>query len=608
MSENIPQDKSKSQKEILHAALRTVKWSYDANRMSFILIFLLISMVSILPFVSSYIDSLVIDEIVGLLALDVSDRDTNNLFLYIAGSVVLSIIVSTMWVGVTYFEKEQHFNLARYFSIKFLEKSSTLDMYHYEDPESNNIIQKAKDIYEWRPRQFVNRLTWMVADLFRIITTVGIILSFSFPAFLLVVATTIPSLVVNLKLGKGSWGIWDANATTRRRYWWSKDLLARESSLMEIRIFRTREYLMKVIIDIYDSFTNKEKKDQLKRSIWESVFGNLSVVGTMVFWIIAIMATLQGEITVGLLTFYAGATNRFSDALNNFFRSLSRQYEEALYLVDYFKFMDLENTIEYGDISLVKTSEPPLIEFRNVSFAYPGTEKLVLKGLNLKINPSERIAFVGVNGAGKTTIIKLLCRFYDVTDGEILIDGKNIKDLDLDTWYKTIGVLFQSFIRYGQFSVSENVQLGDVDRIGDKDSLDQAIFKADAKDFINEYKNKLEQILDKSFEEGIDPSGGQWQRIALARAFFRDAPVLILDEPTSAIDAKAEYEIFERLYEFSENKTVIIISHRFSTVRQAGRIYVIDDGRVVESGTHNELMEINGKYAEAFEVQAQGYK
>lgn len=214
---------------------------------------------------------------------------------------------------------------------------------------------------------------------------------------------------------------------------------------------------------------------------------------------------------------------------------------------------------------------------------------------------------VGVNGAGKTTLIKLICRFYDVTEGEILVDGINIKDLTFESLYTKIGVLFQDFIKYSQFNVKTNIELGDLSSIGNENKVNDAVFKADAQSFIDEYSNKLEQILDKSIEGGINPSGGQWQRIALARAFFRDAPILILDEPTSAIDAKAEFDIFERLYEFSMGKTVIIVSHRFSTVRKANKIYVIDQGEIIEEGSHSELLALNGKYAEAFRTQARGY-
>jgi len=239
----------------------------------------------------------------------------------------------------------------------------------------------------------------------------------------------------------------------------------------------------------------------------------------------------------------------------------------------------------------------------------------VLKNFNLVIEPGAHIALVGVNGAGKSTIIKLLCRFYDVTEGQILINGVDLRHLDSESWYQQIGVLFQDFIQYGQFSARTNIELGDMDGMGDADQLDRAIFKADAEAFLKAYSQGIETVLDKSFEGGVNPSVGQWQRIAPARAFFRDAPVLVLDEPTSAIDATtsaidalAEYEIFERIYNFSAEKTLIIISHRFSTVRNADTIYVVDDGQIIESGSHESLLRLNGQYAKAFEAQAQGYR
>jgi len=481
-------------------------------------------------------------------------------------------------------------------------------MVHYESPDSHNIIQKASDTYTWRAPNFVERTIWMMGDVIRLLSSVAIILTFSLPAFLLVLGTTIPSLIANLKLGQGSWGIWDANAADRRRFWRSADMLKREESLMELRIFRTKDYLLNLVEGIYDRFTDKERKDQLRRTLLESLVGNLSTIGTMIFWGIAIAATLNGEITLGLFTFYTATVGQFSSALNNLFRSLSDHYEDGMYLVDLFKFIDLENTVQTGAVKLEKRKQPPLIVFQNVNFAYPNTDKLVLENFNLVIEPGEHVALVGANGAGKSTIIKLLCRFYDVTSGTILVNGINLRDLDMDSWYSQLGVLFQEFIRYTQFDVKTNVELGDVDNIGDIGLVEEAIHKADAKNFVDTYEKGLEQILDRSFDGGTNPSDGQWQKIALARAFFRDAPILVLDEPTSAIDAKAEYQIFERLYEFSEDKSLIIISHRFSTVRNADKIYVIDEGKIAECGSHEQLMLLRDKYAEAFEAQAKGYK
>lgn len=603
-------DKSekKNKKEIFKAFIKIIKLTYKANRLAFAGLFVCLILVSILPFLSSYIDSKVIDEIVRLLSLSPSERIINQLFLFIVIVIIINVIDKVTWALLALAEKSHYFSVNQFIETLFLKKISELDMYHFEDNDTNNLIQKVRDMYDYKPSNVANRFIWMTGDVARILSSIAIVLTFSFPAFLLVLLTTLPGLIVNIKLGSGSWGVWDANALDRRRYFWAKDVLGREESIMELRIFRTQGYLMDIVRGIYDRFTQKERTNQVRKAFLESIFGNLSVLGTLGFWIIAIVATLNGEITLGLLTFYVSSTNNFSNALANFFRQLSHQYEDSLYLVDFFKFLDLKNNVIEGKKELSATGKPPVIEFKDVWFKYTNSENYILKNFNLIIESGERIALVGVNGAGKTTLIKLLCRFYDVTSGAILIDGVDIKDLTFESLYTKIGVLFQDFIRYSQFNVKTNVELGDMKNLGNTAKVEEAVRKADAEEFINSYMNKLEQVLDKSIEGGINPSGGQWQRIALARAFFRDAPILILDEPTSAIDAKAEYEIFERLYEFSANKTVIIVSHRFSTVRKADKIYVLSHGAIAESGTHEELIKLNGKYAEAFYTQAQGYK
>lgn len=596
-----------NKKEILRAFISVLNLTFKANKVAFVGLAICLSLVSILPFAINYLDSRVIDEIVHLLGVNKEDRFFSTLIFFVAAVILLNITEKIAWALFALAEKSHYFSINKMVEMMFLQKVSELDMYHFEDNNTHNLIQKVREMYNYKPANVANRFIWMSGDLIRIISSIAIVLTFSFPAFLLVLLTTIPGLIINIKLGSDSWGIWDANALDKRKYWWTKDMLGREDSLMELRIFRTQDYLMGVVKDIYNRFTDKERKNQVKRAFLESIFGNLSTLGSLGFWIIAIAATLNGDITLGLLTFYVSSTNNFSSALAGFFRYLSAQYEDSIYMVDFFKFLNLENTIKEGKLELPKKSQAPLIEFKDVWFKYKNSKRYVLKNFNLTINPGERIAFVGVNGAGKTTLIKLLCRFYDVSKGEILVDGINIKDLTFESLYTKIGVLFQDFIRYSQFDVKTNIELGDVSNLGNTARVEESVFKADAKEFIDAYSNKLEQVLDKSFEGGINPSGGQWQRIALARAFFRDAPILILDEPTSAIDAKAEFEIFERLYEFSKNKTVIIVSHRFSTVRKADKIYVLDKGQIVEQGTHVELLALNGKYSDAFYTQAKGY-
>jgi len=279
------------------------------------------------------------------------------------------------------------------------------------------------------------------------------------------------------------------------------------------------------------------------------------------------------------------------------------------YIEKYFDFMETKRIIHSPTDAtpLPDKPLPPVIEFKNVSFKYPNTKRNILKGFNLSIKSGEKIAFVGENGAGKTTLIKLLLRFYDVTEGDILINGINIKNINLDKLYLEVGALFQDFIKY-QFSFKENVFFGNQKQIDNLTLLKESIKQSGADEYVNDLPNKYDQIVGKMFKDGIDLSGGQWQKLALARAFFKNAPILILDEPTSAIDAKAEYEIFQRVQELQKDKTVIIISHRFSTVRNADRILVLNDGKVLEEGNHDFLMRKKGLYAELFNIQAQGYK
>jgi len=279
------------------------------------------------------------------------------------------------------------------------------------------------------------------------------------------------------------------------------------------------------------------------------------------------------------------------------------------YLEKYFEFMNLQKKINSPPqvVPIPKQPRPPLIEFKNVSFRYPNTSRYILRNFNLVINPGEKIAFVGENGAGKTTVIKLLLRFYDVSEGEVLINGVNIKNVDLNKWYALVGALFQDFIKY-QFTFKENIYYGNKKENNNLELLKSAIKQSGADIFVKDLPDNYDQVVGKMFEGGIDLSGGQWQKLALARAFFKNAPILILDEPTSAIDAKAEYEIFERVQKLQKDKTVIIISHRFSTVRNADRILVLNGGKIIEEGNHTDLIKLSGLYAELFQLQAQGYK
>ncbi|MFA5230702.1 MAG: ABC transporter ATP-binding protein [Candidatus Paceibacterota bacterium] len=298
---------------------------------------------------------------------------------------------------------------------------------------------------------------------------------------------------------------------------------------------------------------------------------------------------------------------RFERNMDNMFSGITTLYEMALRIDDTYQFFNLKPSFPDGKIKLKTFKKPPKIVCDNISFKYPNTNKLILKNLNLEIKPGEKIAIVGHNGAGKTTLVKLLLRFYQVNNGNIFINNDNVDDLKIDTYYRNVGILSQDFGEYGALNAKDNILLGDIAKGGHLKEIKDAAKKADAHKFISEYPKKYDQLLSESYNGGIRPSTGQWQKIAISRLFYRNPWLVIFDEPTASIDAEAEYKIFNNIYKFFKNKTVVIISHRFSTVRNADRIIVIDKGNIAEQGTHDQLLKLDGKYAKAFKLQAEGY-
>ena len=324
-------------------------------------------------------------------------------------------------------------------------------------------------------------------------------------------------------------------------------------------------------------------------------------------WLIA--QIILTKISIGNYTFFISSLGAFTGSLYGIEYNLANLFDEAQYVKDYMEILDLPDFIEKPKNGGTRTKkEAPSIEFRNVSFRYPNTEVDVLKNLSFTINPGEKVSIVGENGAGKTTLIKLLARFYDVTEGEILINGINIKEINLESYYKIWGVLFQSFAKYW-FTVNENIGIGNPQNIFNNELIKESATKAGADTFIKKLKNGYENMLSTDFENGIDLSGGQWQKIGIARGFFAQPKMIILDEPTSALDALAEAKIFEEIEKSVKDTTMIIISHRFATVRNTDKIIVIENGKIEEEGKHNDLMQNEqGLYYKMFTSKAKGYK
>lgn len=586
---------------------RTIKLYWKIDKVGFMILLTIVVAQAFLPALMSYLYGQTINEVVAYLG---GNSDAINLiYFYFVLSSIVTGLVFLLWEAFDYFNKMSWFTWHEYMYVEVPRKISLLDVEKFESPKFKNLINKINQGYGHRPANFAEKMLWTINQGLQMITAVSIIASFNIILLPIIVASLLPGIWVLMRTGKEAWGIWDAKGDVSRMAGHTSWYLENENYVKEIRIFRLREYLLKSLDNLFKNFQKEFRSNERKAASQTLLTGTLEKiveVGVQ-FWLIT--RVLFGGLELGSFTFINSMVGKLAESLRNFLRNLTSLYQDNLYMTDLYKLFDTENKILSKEDSIkIDSSRVPKIEFRNVSFAYPKTEKKIFDNLNIIINPCEDIALVGENGAGKTTFVKLLLRFYDVTEGQILINDVDIRDIDLDTYYKNIGVLFQEFNQY-YFSVAENIGVGDSEMDLIQETVEEKAKQSGAHDFVSEYKNKYEQLLSKEFKKGIEPSGGQWQRIALARAFYRNSNILILDEPTSAIDAKGEYEIFKEIEKVQKEKTTIIISHRFSTVRNADKIYVIEQGKIIEEGSHEDLMQLpKGQYKHMFDLQAEGYR
>ncbi|MDQ3099119.1 MAG: ABC transporter ATP-binding protein/permease [bacterium] len=499
--------------------------------------------------------------------------------------------------------------LDTYLDYLVCKKLTELDPARFEDSEFQDLLAQIDGVKTTVQMHLV-RFTYLISAATNFITS-GIIVAAVFPLFIpLIILATIPSYIVWDKFRiKTFIYYFEKRSGVIRVTQYIKGLLSSDSTSKEATIFKTGKILLNKIrskqSEYYDEFNNELRP-------WTLYLVLARIVQLAAFTytqFLNIASVLAGTLGVGQFTLFFTQTLQLTLSSEEVLNQYSSIASRNKYLDKFFEFLNTEKVVHTPSTPLVipPSPNPPVIQFKKVSFMYPNTDRYIFKNFSLTIQSGEKIAFVGENGTGKTTLIKLLLRFYDVNEGEILINGLNIKEINLHEWHKYIGALFQDFIKY-QFTFEENIAYGNSEKKPTKKLLQEAIEKSGASGYLNTLPKKYKQTVGKMFDGGIDLSGGQWQKLALARAFFRDAPILILDEPTSAIDAKAEFEIFEKVQNLQKDKTVIIISHRFSTVRNADRIIVLSEGKIFEEGTHKELIKKNSLYAELFNIQAQGYK
>lgn len=561
-----------------------------------------------LPIITAYIYKLLIDSIVA-----------NQGIKPTIPFVIIAILGSRYFIGLctdfvlwilkeTYFDYLLRYKMQNKLNSLFCQKLYSVDIQHLEDPKVQDLITKAKDTLTWRPPDFLRAFSYLFTSLVSYVSSFILLARYGWYLPFVISFLAIPRLYLRVKQGALQWSIWGSGAPEVRKLWYLQWLLTQRESIVESRIFQSGKTLIgkykKIQEELFER-NRKPVKSYMKVAPFPQFF---EVSALFVFAYLRMPMVLSGQMTIGDFSFFLDMLSRVAEAVSGMVQNLGWMYENNLYVKHFFDVMALKKVIKESDnpIQIPVNPSPPTIEFKNVSFAYPGTKKNVLKNLNLKVNSGENVAIVGKNGAGKTTVVKLLCRFYDVGDGEILINGIDIKDIDLSSWYGQLGTLFQDFVHY-DFTIRENITLGATD-FSNEAKLKEAAEKSGSTEFIEKFPNRFDQQLGKQFEGGVDLSHGQWQKIAIARAFYEGSPVLILDEPTSAIDAEAEYKIFNNLHSSYKDKSLIFISHRFSTVRNADKIIVLEGGKIVEEGSHQDLITKGGKYSKLFKLQAEAYQ
>ncbi len=489
--------------------------------------------------------------------------------------------------------------------VMIMQHASSLDLASFEDPVFYDKMERARQQARARLGMLVS-VASMARQSITLFTMMLAVVAFSPWLLVLLALSTIPVFLGETKFAFLNYSLLFRQTPAKRELDYIRYLGASRQSAKEVKIFGLDGFLGQRFRRIFDSFYADNRKLAIHRAVHGTAVGVVPSVAYYGAYAYVVFQALHGLLSVGGLSLIASAFSRSRDIMENLVSQFVDASEQALYLRDLFEFLEARPTLVSGTRPVPRPIRLGF-EFRNVSFAYPGSKKKVIEHISFALGPGEKIALVGENGAGKTTITKLMARLYDPTEGQILLDGVDLREYDAERLRHEIGVIFQDYMRY-DMSVSLNIGFGQVAALADQARIERSAEKSLAAGVIAKLPQGYDQMLGRRFEGGTDLSTGQWQKVALARAYMREAQILILDEPTASLDARAEFEAYERFVELSEGKMAVLISHRFSTVRMAGKILVLDEGRLVESGSHAELVARGGKYAGLFELQAAGYR
>ncbi|MEJ7606518.1 MAG: ABC transporter ATP-binding protein [Bryobacteraceae bacterium] len=495
----------------------------------------------------------------------------------------------------------------RHVSIRVLEHASQLDLASYENPVFYDKLERAR-VQATDRIAMIQAMGAILQQLVIAITLSASVFWFSPWLLLLLIVAVVPAFLGESHFAFVGYSLNIRQTPVRRQLDYLRVLGASKESAKELKLFGLSQFISREYTrlsnDIYDQNVHLARR----RLIAGSALSLLSSAGYYGAYAYVIYRTVQGDLSWGTMSFLAGAIAGASSNIQTIFAMFSSIADQSLFLTDLVDFFKVKPAVCSKPNAL--PAPRPIRDgflFQDVSFRYPGSSRLVLDRLNFRIEPGERIALIGENGQGKTTIVKLLTRLYDPSEGRVLLDGVDLREYEIEDLNREIGVIFQDFMRY-EMSARQNIAVGRIDAAGEPHAIESAARKSLADAVIGKLPHGYEQLLGRRFEGGVDLSGGEWQKLALARAYLKDAQLLILDEPTAALDARSEFEVFERFAELTQDKMALLISHRFSTVRMADRIVVLEDGRIVEQGSHSKLIALGGRYAGMFEMQASSYR
>jgi ATP-binding cassette, subfamily B, bacterial len=560
---------------------------------------------AVLPLAALWVGKLIIDVVVK--SAKTSAPVPREIWLLLAAEFVIAIVGAVLSRIVTYCDGRLADRFSREVTLRVMNHAAALDLGSFEDPVFYDRLERARVQANDRLGMLnaLGQLVQQTVTLFSL--AVGIFL-FSPLLFALMAVAVIPAFLGESHFAFLEYALAYSLTPLRRELDYLRDLATKKEAAKELKIFGHGSYLRERYASINDEVIDRSQKLAARRLRAGILFTIVGSLGYYAAYASLVLRTLRGELTVGELTFLAGALAGASSQIQLVLSTFTGIADQALFFTDLFEFFAMQPKIRTQPWAL--PGPRPIqcgIEFRDVSFVYPDSTRRVLDHLDFRIDAGERVAVVGGNGEGKTTLVKLMTRLYEPSNGRILLDGVDLREYDLEDLHRQIGVIFQDFMRY-DLTLRENLAIGRLQDRGNDAILLDAAMQSGAREVLGRLRHGLDQMLGRRFEDGTDLSGGEWQKIALARMYLRDAQLLILDEPTAALDAAAEYDVFQRFAELTHNRTALFISHRFSTVRMSDRIVVLERGVIHENGTHEQLMARAGKYSNMFELQAASYR